>query len=92
LNLTQDQVSAVTPIIQKYAGKRQELKEGMQEGAPVSDSMRAQMKQLKENESQELSQVLSADQMGQWQQMMHQGKHKHNSDENGEGNNGTSSE
>ena len=32
LNLTQDQVSAITPIIEKYASKRQELRQGVEDG------------------------------------------------------------
>ena len=58
LNLTQDQVTAITPIIEKYSSKREELKEGAQDGTVDRNDMHAQMKQLKEDESQELSQIL----------------------------------
>src|SRR5271154_3149949 len=73
LNLTQDQVTAVTPIIEKYSSKHQDLRKSMQDATADRDSMHAQMKQLKADEKQELSQVLSTDQMGQFDQMMNQG-------------------
>ena len=47
LSLTQDQVSAVTPIIEKYTSKRQEFKQSMEDGTADRDSIRSQMKQLK---------------------------------------------
>jgi len=84
LNLTQDQVTAVTPIIEKYSSKREDLRQQMEDGTADRDSMRSQMKDLKEQEGQELSQVLSADQMSQWKQMMSQG-HKHHSDSESSG-------
>jgi len=74
LNLTSDQVSAITPIIEKYSSKREELRQSMEDGTADRDSMRSQMKQLREDEKQELSQVLSTDQISQWEQMQ---KHKH---------------
>jgi len=83
LNLTSDQVTAVTPIIEKYSSKRDELRQSMEDGTADRDSMRTQMKQLKKDEAQELSQVLSADQLNQWKSLMH-GQHRHNSDGNGE--------
>jgi hypothetical protein len=83
LNLTQDQVTAITPIIEKYSSKRDELRQSMEDGTSDRDSIRSQMKQLREDESQELSQILSADQMSQWKQM--QGKHQHGSGGSGGG-------
>ena len=69
LNLTPDQVTAITPIIEKYSSKREELRQSMEDGTADQDSLRSQMKQLKTDEQQELGQVLSADQMSQWKQM-----------------------
>ena len=80
LNLTQDQVTAVTPIVEKYSSKREGIRQSMENGTADKDSIRSQMKQLKEDEGQELSQVLSAEQMSQWKQMMSQGRHKHGSE------------
>src|SRR5580698_1055252 len=78
LNLTQDQVTAITPIIEKYSSKRDELRQSMEDGTADKDSIHGQMKQLREDETQELSQVLSSDQISQWQQMQGHG-HKHDS-------------
>jgi uncharacterized protein (DUF2235 family) len=83
LNLTQDQVTAVTPIIEKYSSKRQDLRQSMEDGTADKDTIRSQMKQLKADQTQELSQVLSSDQLNQWEQMQNQGWHKHNSDDGG---------
>ena len=58
LNLTQDQVTAITPIIEKYTSKREDLRQTMEDGTADRDSIRSQMKQLKEDEAQELSQIL----------------------------------
>ena len=80
LNLTQDQVTAVTPIVEKYSSKREGIRQSMENGTADKDSIRSQMKQLKEDEGQELSQVLSAEQVSQWKQMMSQGRHKHGSE------------
>jgi hypothetical protein len=76
LNLTQDQVAAITPIIEKYTSKREELRQGAEDGTVDRSDMRNQMKQLKEDEKQELSQTLSADQLSQWEQMQKQ-THQH---------------
>lgn len=86
LNLTQDQVAAVTPIIEKYSSKRDELRQNMEDGTGDRDSMRSQMKQLKADQNQELAQVLSSDQMSQLEQMQSQGMHKHNSNANSNSN------
>ena len=85
LNLTQDQITAVTPIIEKYATKREDIRQSMQDGTADRDSLRSQMKQLKADEKQELSQVLSEEQLNQWEQIMSQGRNKHNSINNAEG-------
>src|ERR1700690_4268962 len=83
LNLTQDQVTAITPIIEKYSSKREDLRQSMEDGTGDRDSIRSQMKQLKTDENQELSQVLSSDQMSQLEQMRSQRKHKQSSDSEG---------
>jgi len=69
LGLTQDQISAVTPIIEKYSSQREELHQSIEDGTADRDTVRQQMKELREAETQELSQVLSAQQMTQWKQM-----------------------
>ena len=88
LDLQEDQVTNITPIIEKYTSKREELRQSMEDGTADRDSMRSQMKQLKTDETQELSQVLSADQVSQWEQMMNQHRHKQNYDGGAEGSSG----
>ncbi len=81
LKLTQDQVTAITPIIEKYTSKREELHQSMEDGTSDRDGLRSQMKELRTDETQELSQVLSGDQMNQWKQM--QGRRKPAGESNG---------
>jgi len=84
LNLTQDQVTAITPIIEKYTSQREQLRQSVEDGTADRNSMRSQMKQLREEEKQDLGQVLSADQLSQWEQFQGQ-MHKHGGDGNGGG-------
>jgi len=84
LNLTQDQVSAITPIIEKYASKREQLHQGLEDGTIEKSDMRSQMKELKQDEADDLSQVLSTDQMGEWKAMLGQMR-KHEGGGPGEG-------
>jgi Spy/CpxP family protein refolding chaperone len=77
LNLTQDQLTAITPIIEKYSSKREELHQSMEDGTADKESIHSQMKQLRADEGQELSKVLTADQMSQWDSMQAQGRRKH---------------
>jgi len=60
--------------------KREQLMQGLKEqGTTDRSAVKSQMDQLKEEENQKLSQVLTADQMSQWhnkQSQMRQG-HKH---------------
>jgi hypothetical protein len=80
LNLTQDQVNAVSPIIGAYSSKRQDILQSIEKGTADKVSIRSQMKQLKQDERRELSQVLSSNQISQWNKMQsQQGRHKHSS-------------
>ena len=83
LSLTQDQVTAVTPIIEKYFFKRNQLRQTMENATANKDGIRSQMKQLKEDEKQELSQFFSSGQMSQWEKMQSKGKHRHGDGGNG---------
>ncbi|MBF0511297.1 MAG: hypothetical protein HQL13_03110 [Candidatus Omnitrophica bacterium] len=69
LHLTQDQMTAVKPIIEKFLSKREELKSSMEDGTNDKDKIKGEMKQLRLDEAQELGQVLSAAQLSQWKQM-----------------------
>jgi hypothetical protein len=79
LELTQDQVSAVTPIIEKYTSKFQDLKQSMGENKDL-ENLSAQMKKLLKDEGQELSQFLSLEQMRLWKSMQHARRRKHGID------------
>ena len=69
LNLTSDQVTAITPIITNYASKFEALRQQAEDGSLDRSDMHEQMKSLREAEKQELSQILSAEQISQWMQM-----------------------
>lgn len=98
LNLTQDQVAAVLPIIEKYSTKRDGLRQSVEDETANRDNIRSQMKELREEEKQELAQLLSSDQISQWEQMQKNGHHHANGPEGGsnsgegEGNNSESSQ
>lgn len=77
LSLTDDQVTAITPIIEKYISKRQELRQGVQDGTTDKGAMRTQFEQLREDENQEIAQILSQDQMSQWSNMQNHARHKY---------------
>ncbi len=85
LNLTQDQVNAIEPVIEKYAAKRQELRQSMDEGTADHDNIRGQMRRLRSDENKELGQFLSSDQMFQMGQMMDMRRHKGDGPGAGEG-------
>ena len=76
LNLSQDQVTAVTPIVVKYFTRREQMRASMADGSADKDSIRIQMKLLKEDEKQELSQFLSAQQLDQWDQIQKGLRHR----------------
>ena len=65
LNLTQDQVNQIKPILEENMAKRQQLKGSMQGGGDRS-AMFKQMKQMQEEQNQKLSKVLTPEQMQQW--------------------------
>jgi transcriptional accessory protein Tex/SPT6 len=85
LNLTQDQLTAVTPIIEKYLSKDGELRQKIKDGTLDKSSIPSQIKELRADENQELGQVLSADQLKRWKKMLIQRRHRHSSESGGEG-------
>ncbi len=83
LNLSDDQVSSIKPIVEEGMTKRQELREGMS-GTGDRSAIHAQMEELRQDENEKFSKILTPDQMTQWNDMqaqmqsqMHQGGHKH---------------
>ncbi len=78
LNLSKDQVAAITPIIQKYIPQFEELLQSMGDGTSDPNDIRQQMRKLRQEEKQELSQVLSEQQLSQWQSLMKKNWHHAN--------------
>ena len=70
LNLTQQQVDAVKPIIREDIAKREEFRQSIQDQTMIADRdiIRDKIEQLDKDEDQKLSQVLTHDQMNKWVQ------------------------
>jgi len=73
LNLTPEQASAIKPIIEDNMAKRQALMNSSTDKSAIKD----QMTQLKQDENQKLSQVLSADQMATLNSLKEQNRGQH---------------
>ena len=74
LSLTSDQVAAIKPIIEANLAKRQELRSSTTDRSAI----KSQMDELRQEEDQQLSQVLNPDQMSKLESMKaqrHQGGH-----------------
>ena len=69
LNLTQQQVAVVKPIVQEYMDRCQDLAQSPENTLmPDKRRIRSQEKQLKEEENEKLCRVLTPDQMNKWEQ------------------------
>lgn len=67
LNLTQAQADSIRPIIEKYALKRQELRQDLKAHMVTDGSViLAKMENLREEENQELSKILTSQQLSKW--------------------------
>ena len=66
LKLTQDQISAVRPIITDNIVRVRKLQQSLQDGTIDSKAMYDQRLQLTEDEDRQLSHILSADQLKLW--------------------------
>ena len=68
LNLTQEQVDAVKPILAEDMAKRDELKQSLRDQVTISDSSAIQSKigELDRDENKKLSMILTKDQMNKW--------------------------
>ena len=78
LNLQNDQVTNITPIIQKYTIAFADLKKSIQDGTINPSAIDSQRQQLKAAEAQELSQYLTANQINQWSYIQNQQQEKDN--------------
>jgi hypothetical protein len=72
LNLQDDQVYHITPIIEKYAIAFQDLQKSIDDGTINPSAIDSQTQQIKAAEAQELSQYLRPDQISQWSYMQGQ--------------------
>lgn len=67
LKLTPAQADSVKPILAEFAAKRQQVRDDAKSQVLIDENaMRKQMDQIREEENQKLSGVLTADQMKQW--------------------------
>lgn len=81
LKLTQDQINAVQPIVTDNIVKVRNLQQSLEDGTIDSRAMYSQRQQLSDDENQELSSILTPDQMRVWMSMQDQypsdGNNKH---------------
>ena len=68
LSLTQVQAAAVKPIIEEYADKYQHLTQNSGQLFTNKRSINRQVEQLRIEENEKLSQILTPDQMKKWDQ------------------------
>ena len=68
LSLTQVQAAAVKPIIEEYTDKYQHITQSSGQLFMNKRSMRRQIDQLRIEENEKLSQILTPDQMKKWDQ------------------------
>jgi len=66
LKLTQEQIDAIEPIIANNIAKVRNLQQSLEDGTIDSGTMYSQRQQLFNKEGQELSSILSTDQMKAW--------------------------
>lgn len=76
LNLTQAQADAVKPIIEQNATKRKALMESLKQQGADKDTIRNQMEQLNQERDQQLSKILSPDQMDKLKTIKSERQHK----------------
>ena len=63
LNLTPEQVNAVKPIIEQNMTKQKELLDNLKQQRADENTIRNQMEQLSQERNQQLSMILSQEQM-----------------------------
>jgi len=72
LKLTPDQTTAVRPVIAANIVKVRNLQRSLEDGTIAGKTMYSQRKQLIDDENQELSSILTSDQMKVWLSMQDQ--------------------
>lgn len=84
LDLQSDQVTNVTPIIERYADLFAQFQKSVSDGTINASSVDSQRQQLEAQETQELSQYLKPYQLSEWRTMQAQtegGGDSNNADE-----------
>jgi len=66
LNLTQDQITAVQPIIAAYTAKVRNLQQSLEDGDIDGRAMYNQRQQLTNDEYQQLGTILTSNQLKTW--------------------------
>jgi len=72
LDLQEDQVTNITPIIEKYSIAFGDLQKSIDDGTINSSSIDSQRQGIEASETQELSQYLKPNQSSQWRQLQSQ--------------------
>ncbi|MBF0571076.1 MAG: hypothetical protein HQL12_04325 [Candidatus Omnitrophica bacterium] len=72
LDLQDDQVTNITPIIEKYTVAFYDLQKSIEDGSINQSSIDSQRQGLQAAETQELSQYLKPDQLSLWRGMQNQ--------------------
>jgi Spy/CpxP family protein refolding chaperone len=76
LNLTQAQVDAIKPIIEQDMAKRKKLLDGLKQQGASEDTLRTQTAQLNQERDQQLSKILTPDQMDKLKDIKTKKHHK----------------
>jgi hypothetical protein len=69
LDLQQDQVTNITPVIQKYAVEFHDLDQSIQQGTINQSAVQSQRQGIEDAETQELSAYLKPNQLSEWRSM-----------------------
>jgi septal ring factor EnvC (AmiA/AmiB activator) len=88
LDLQNDQVTNITPVIEKYTAAFEDLEKSIDDGRMNPSAIDSQRQEIESEETQELSPYLKAYQLSQWRDMqtqMYQQKDKDSSDDSDAG-------
>ena len=91
LDLQEDQVSNITPIIERYTALFQALQKSIDDNTINPSSMDNQRQNLEDQETQEISQYLKPDQLSRWRQMQSQMDEQEEPQDNSDSNSTTNS-
>jgi len=72
LDLQEDQVTNITPIIEKYSIAFADLQKSIKDGTINSSAIESQWHGLEDTETQELSQYFKPNQLSEWRDMQSQ--------------------